>query len=227
MGNTVSVPLRVVMRERTVWIMGIGHFCNTYGFYFLLAWLPLFLVKSRGLSILEMTAMTTTVYVVQGFGALLWGWLSDRLVRSGMDEGRLRKGLICLYQLVFAAAILGLAFAGTTQAIFAWLVLCGLFAGLGGTNPYAISQIYAGPEAAGTWVGVMNGVGNLSGIVGPILTGVLIQQTGSYVVAFAVSAVIAGFGSVWWWFALPPVRRLDLGAPEPTSRLAVATAYSS
>lgn len=215
--KTPSVPLRVVMRERTVWAMGIGHFCNTYGFYFLLAWLPLFLVKYRGLSILEMTAMTTAVYVVQGFGALVWGWLSDRLVRRGMEEGQLRKGLICFYQLVFAASILGLAFASSAQTIFAWLLLSGLFGGLGGTNPYAIAQIYAGPEAAGTWVGVMNGIGNLSGIVGPILTGVLIQQTGSYVVAFAVSAAIAMFGAIWWWVALPPVRPLELGplCPQP------------
>lgn len=217
-----SVPSGIVMREKTVWAMGIGHFCNTYGFYFLLAWLPLFLVKSRGLSILEMTAMTTAVYVVQGTGALLWGWLSDRMVRGGMDEGQLRKGLVCFYHLVFAVAILGLAFAGSAPAIFGWLLLAGLFGGLGGTNPYAIAQIYAGPEAAGTWVGVMNGVGNLSGIVGPVLAGVLIQETGSYISAFLVSAAIAGFGAFWWWFALPPVRPLVLGRNMSPIQLAAA-----
>ena len=91
------MPVRLVMRNRTVWVMGIGHIGNTYGFYFLLAWLPLFLIQVRGLSILEMTWMTTVVYVVQGFGALAWGWLSDQLVIRGWDEGRLRKGLMGLY----------------------------------------------------------------------------------------------------------------------------------
>ena len=66
-GSGNNVPVGQVMRNRTVWAMGIGHFCNTYGFYFLLAWLPLFLVKVRHLSILEMTGMMTTAYRRPGF----------------------------------------------------------------------------------------------------------------------------------------------------------------
>jgi len=209
-GSGNNVPVRQVMRNRTVWAMGIGHFCNTYGFYFLLAWLPLFLVKVRHLSILDMTGMMTTTYVVQGIGALGWGWLSDRLVRNGWDEGSLRKGLLCIYQLLSAAAILGIGLSVSPAAIFGWLVFGATFSGIGGTSPYAMSQVYAGPEAAGTWVGVMNGVGNMSGIVGPVLTGLLIEQTGSYMAAFVLSAAIVGFGGIWWWVALPRVERLRL-----------------
>jgi MFS family permease len=211
-----NVPVRQVMRNRTVWAMGIGHFCNTYGFYFMLAWLPLFLVKVRHLSILQMTGMMTTTYIVQGFGALAWGWFSDRLVKSGQDEGVVRKGLMCLYLLTSAGAILGIGFSTSVSAIFAWLLLVALVGGIGGAQAYAIAQVYAGPEAAGTWVGVMNGVGNTSGIIGPVLTGVLIQQTGSYMAAFIVSAAIVGFGGIWWWVALPHVQRLRLD----TARLA-------
>ncbi|MFL6721954.1 MAG: MFS transporter [Sphingomonas sp.] len=216
-GSGHNVPVTMVMRNRTVRAMGIGHFSNTYGFYFLLAWLPLFLVKVRGLPILEMTGMITSAYVIQGFGAIGWGWLSDHFVKRGWEEGRLRKGLLCGYHLVYAAAILGVGFSTSAPAMLAWLVLGSAFSGIGGTNPYAISQIYAGPEAAGTWVGVMNGVGNTSGIVGPILTGVLIQETGSYMAAFVVSAAIVAFGAIWWWAALPHVTRLNL---EPSSRKA-------
>jgi cyanate permease len=56
----------------------------------------------------------------------------------------------------------------------------------------------------------MNGLGNTSGIVGPVLTGLLIENTGSYMAAFVVSAVIVGFGAIWWWAALPRVERLRL-----------------
>lgn len=209
-GSGNNVPVGDVIRNQTVWAMGIGHFCNCYGFYFLLAWLPLFLVTVRHLSIIEMTMITTTAYVVQGFGAIFWGWFSDRLIMNGWDEGRLRKGLLCLYQLVYASAVLGIGLSSSANAIWAWFVLGSMFAGIGGAYPYAISQVYAGPEAAGTWVGVMNGLGNGAGIVGPILTGVLIQQSGSYMSAFYVSAAIVGFGAIWWWIALPRVERLWL-----------------
>jgi MFS family permease len=219
-GSGNDIPVRQVMRNPTVWLMGIGHFANTYGFFFLLAWLPLFLVKERGLSILEMTAMTTAAYVVQGCGALAWGWFSDRLVRRGWDEGRVRKGLMCVYLLVSATAILGIGFSTSPSVIFAWLILNASFGGIGGTNCYAISQIYAGPEAAGTWVGVMNGVGNTSGIIGPIVAGILIQQTGSYMPAFVVSATIVGLGGIWWAAVLPRVCRLDLLTSSGGPRLA-------
>lgn len=221
-GSANNVPVRLVMRNRTVWLMGIGHFANTYGFFFMLAWLPLFLVKERGLSILEMTAMMTTTYVIQGAGALAWGWYSDHLVKTGHDEGRVRKTLMCISLLVSAVAILGIGFAASAPVIFAWLIVSALFGGIGGTNCYAISQMYAGPEAAGTWVGVMNGVGNTSGIVGPIVTGILIQQTGAYVSAFVVSAAIVGLGGIWWAAALPRVERLDLAGSGRPTRLATA-----
>lgn len=202
-----GVPVRDVLRHRTVWALGIAHFCNTYGFYFMLAWLPLFLVKVRGLSILEMTTMATTAFVIQGFAALAWGLLSDRLVVSGWDEGRLRKGMLAFYQIVTAIAIAGVGVSVSSQAIFAWLVVVALVGGIGGTNAYAIAQVFAGPDAAGSWVGAMNGIGNTSGIVGPILTGLLIEQAGgSYVWAFAVSAAIVAFGGLWWLVAIPKVR---------------------
>jgi len=219
-GSGNDVPLGEVMRSRTVWLMGIGHFANTYGFYFLLAWLPLFLVTVRGLSILQMTAMTTAAYVVQGFGALAWGWISDQMVLNGWDEGRVRKGLMCMYMLVSAVAILGIGFSASASAIFAWMIVTALFSGIGGTNCYAISQIYAGPEASGTWVGVMNGVGNTSGIVGPIIAGLLIEHTGSYMAAFVASAVVVGLGGIWWVAALPRVRPLEFGRKELTPQFA-------
>jgi MFS family permease len=208
-GSGSDVPFAQVIRTPTVWLMGIGHFANTYGFYFLLAWLPLFLVTVRGFSILQMTAMTTVAYIIQGFGALAWGWLSDRLVAEGWNEGRLRKGLMCIYMLVSAVAILGIGFSTSHSGIFAWMIVTALFSGIGGTNCYVISQIYAGPEASGTWVGVMNGVGNTSGIIGPIVAGLLIQNTGSYMAAFVASAAIVGLGGIWWVAALPRVRQLS------------------
>ena len=219
-GSGNDVPVREVMRSPTVWLMGIGHFANTYGFYFLLAWLPLFLVTVRGLSILEMTAMTTAAFIIQGFGALAWGWISDRLVLAGWDEGRVRKGLMCIYMLISAAAILGIGFSTSASGIFAWMMFSALFNGIGGTNCYAISQIYAGPQASGTWVGVMNGVGNTSGIVGPIVAGLLIQYTGSYMAAFVASAAVVGLGGIWWVAALPRVRPLSFVRTELTPQYA-------
>jgi nitrate/nitrite transporter NarK len=117
---------------------------------------------------------------------------------------------MCLYHLTSAASILGIGLAGSSSAIFAWLVFGAVFGAIGGAQVYAIAQIYAGPRASGTWVGVMNGVGNTSGIVGPILTGLLIEQTGSYMAAFIVSSAIVACGAIWWVVALPKMQEIAL-----------------
>ncbi|MEO7786736.1 MAG: MFS transporter [Sphingomicrobium sp.] len=200
------IPLGQVLRQRAVWAMGVGHFTNTYAFFFLLAWLPLFLVKTRGLSLIEMTRLLTIVYLVQAASALLLGWLSDRLVARGTDEGRLRKGLMAAAHLFTGIAVLGLAGATDTAHIGFWLLFAAVAGGPAGSNVYAIAQMFAGPRAAGSWVGVVNGVGNSSGIFGPILTGLIIDSTGSYSWAFYIAAGLSLAGALWWTFAIPQVR---------------------
>ena len=52
-------PIGQLIGRWPLWAMGIGHACSNYGFYFLLAWLPLYLVQQRGLSIEQMTLLAT------------------------------------------------------------------------------------------------------------------------------------------------------------------------
>jgi hypothetical protein len=60
-----------------------GHFCNNSGFYFILIWLPLYLVTELGQSIELMATLTALVFVAQSVVALASGWASDRLVAGG------------------------------------------------------------------------------------------------------------------------------------------------
>ena len=208
-----SVPITRVMKERAVWAMGLGHFANTYAFFFLLAWLPLFLVKTRGLAVLDMTRLLTMVYLVQAVSALFLGWLSDRIVARGNDEGELRKRLMGASLILTGIAVAGMSQATDTPHIAFWLLFAAVSGGPAGSNPYAISQMFAGPRAAGSWVGVMNGFGNCSGIIGPIITGLIVDRTGSYANAFYIAAAVSIAGGLWWLFAIPRVRPVDFGEP--------------
>ena len=108
-------------------------------------------------------------------------------------------------------AVIGLSQATDTPHIAFWLLFAGVAGGPAGSNPYAIAQMFAGPRAAGGWVGVMNGIGNCSGIVGPIITGLIIDRTGSYAYAFYIAAGLSLAGGLWWLFAIPQVRAVEFG----------------
>ena len=203
------VPLGTIVRVPAVWLMGVGHFCTNYGFYFLLTWLPLYLVKSRGFSIGDMTLLTTLGFAVQGLMALAVGHLSDRWVASGADEAQLRRSMMIAGQALAAVAIGAVYFADGLGQIATCLVLAGIASALTSTNLFAIGQMFSGPRAAGVWIGLQNAIGNGAGIVGPVLTGVMIDRLGGYGYAFALTALVPALGALWWWKVIPPIKQFQ------------------
>jgi MFS family permease len=203
------VAARALLGKWPLWSMSIVHALGNYCFYFLLAWLPLFLTKSRGFSIGEMTLLATLGYAVQGACALGYGHFSDWWTRSGRSEALCRRWMMVVSQLLAAAAILGLAFAHDAATIAVLLCLAGAASASLSLNLYAVAQMFAGPRASGTWVGVQNAIGNLSGIVGPIVTGIVVQRAG-YNSAFVLTAAIAAVGAAWWAVGVPKIEQVPL-----------------
>ena len=200
------VPMSRLIGKWSLWAMGIGHACSNYGFYFLLAWLPLYLVQQRGLSIEQMTLLATLGYAVQAGAALTWGHFSDRWTRAGRSEAAMRRGMLIAGQFVLAASIVGIALSESIAMVGVLLCLAGAATASLSCNLYAVAQMFAGPRAAGSWVGFQNAVGNLSGILQPIIAGILIDRY-NYESAFYLAAAVAAFGGIWWMIGVPRIQQ--------------------
>jgi MFS family permease len=204
-----TVPVAALIERWPLWSMSIAHIASNYVFYFLLGWLPLFLIKSRGLAITEMTFLATLGYAAQAVAALGFGVLSDSWTRAGRPEALMRRWMMVGGQLVAGMAVLGIAFATTSLELGVLLCLAGIATGALSLNTYAVAQMFAGPRAAGTWVGIQNAIGNTSGIFGPIVTGIIVKELG-YTTAFAVTAAVAIAGALWWIVGVPAIREVKL-----------------
>ena len=198
------VPVGRLVGRWSLWAMGIGHAFSNYGFYFLLAWLPLYLVQQRGLSIQEMTLLATLGYATQAVAALALGHISDRWTRSGRSEAAIRRAMMVAAQLTLGAAILGIALSQSMVTVGLLLCIAGAASASLSCNLYSIAQMFAGPRAAGSWIGFQNALGNLSGILQPIIAGILIDSSG-YDSAFYLAAGVAAFGGIWWAFGVPRI----------------------
>jgi MFS family permease len=209
------VPIGALIRRWPLWSMSIAHFASNYGFYFVLAWLPLYLVSERGLSIQEMTLLATLGYAAQAVAAFAFGAISDRWTRSGKSEDFIRRWMMIAAQFVQAAAILGIFYAGSIPVLAIWLCLAGIATGALSLNIFAVAQMFAGPRATGTWVGVQNALGNFSGILGPIVTGMIVDAAG-YDYAFIAAAAVIAAGGLWWIVGVPKIEQLSFG-PEQQS----------
>jgi predicted MFS family arabinose efflux permease len=117
--------------------------------------------------------------------------------------------MMVVSQLLAAAALFGLAFAHSAIAIGFLLCIAGAASAALSLNLYAVAQMFAGQRASGTWVGVQNSLGNLSGIFGPIVSGIVVHRAG-YDNAFILTAAIAAVGAAWWMWAVPRIEPVTL-----------------
>jgi MFS family permease len=186
-----------IMVRRDAWGAGLGHFCLNYAFYFVVSWLPLYLVKARGFSMTEMATISGEIYLVYAASIAVLGWLSDRLIAAGKPVELVRKGFIATGFLIVAASFMVTAVSDAQIAV-SFLFVAGFGFGFIGPSNYAMGQTLAGPHAAGKWMGFQNCVGNVAGIVCPLITGWIVDQTGSFSSAFVVAATVALAGIACW-----------------------------
>ena len=207
--NEPSFPVRTIVGRWSLWAMGIGHALSNYGFYFLLAFLPLYLVKQRGFTIIEMTMVTTLGFAAQAIAAVTLGTVSDRWTRSGRSEATVRRSMLAGGQFVAGLAVMGIFLANDLVTIAVLLCIAGFATAALSLNLYAVAQMFAGPRASGTWVGVQNAVGNSSGIIGPVISGMIIDSAG-YGGAFALTAAVTIFGAIWWVVGVPRIAPITI-----------------
>jgi MFS family permease len=207
-----TVTLWMILRQRSLWGVALGHFANNYIYYFMLSWLPFYLVRERGFSNTDMTQLIGSAYLVNAVFAITGGWAIDRHVARGGSANFGYKSILGGSQLGSIACMVCMAVGPrplAIAAIFVYLALCGL----GSPGVFAVAQIVAGPAVTGRWVGVQNTLANLSGVA-PALTGFALEWTGHFTAAFGLAAIVGILGFVGWVFMLPEVAELSWRDPK-------------
>ena len=196
-----------LLQLRSAWGTFLGHFCGNYFFYFLLAWLPEFLVREEHLSIRSMSRLTTAVFLLIAFSTLIAGWISDRLIARGVSPTLVRKAVV-VGGLALASAPLALGVVPRSNAAVGLMLLSVACVGYGAfaSNHWAITQTLAGPAMAGRWSSLQNGFANFSGIAAPWVAGWIAQVNGSSRLAFVVAGGVALAGALSWGLL---VRRVE------------------
>jgi sugar phosphate permease len=175
--------------------------------YFLITWLPFYLVRERHFSIDKMAKIGGTAYLLGACFSMLSGWLSDCWIMSGETPTRVRKTFTG-GGLALAGIFLGVSDLTGPNVCVAMLMLGVIFFGVCSSNIWAITQTLAGPEAAGRWTGFQNFVGNLAGVVAPAVTGLVLDRTGHFYWAFAILTAVALIGTTSWLFLVGPVEQV-------------------
>jgi MFS family permease len=208
--SAVALPSTAKMlRMKCAWGAFFGHFCGNYFYYFLLAWLPNYLVGEEKMSIGSMSKLTAAVFLLIAVSTLVVGWTTDRLIAAGVSATRVRRAAV-VGGLGVASSLLLLEFVGHDVAVsLAILGVACMGYGAFASNHWAITQTLAGPAMAGRWSSLQNGVANLSGIVAPWVAGLIVQINGSARLAFVIAGAVALAGACLWGFLVRRVEPVD------------------
>ncbi|HEY2059630.1 MAG TPA: MFS transporter [Amycolatopsis sp.] len=197
-----------LLRRRKTWGLALGYASYTYAYYVLLTWLPGYLEKQFGVNLLVggfYTMIPWLVAVLAQF--LVGGVVMDRLIARSGNETRARR-LVLVTSMLVSLAVAGAAYAGSIAVALVFLSIGA--AGLAVSVPAGSSIVAViAPEGnSGTLGGLVNFIANLIGIAAPIVTGAVVDLTGSFSGAFLLTGVVLLAGIFCYTAVLGRIERL-------------------
>jgi len=190
------------LRQPVILVTAFAFFCYNYILFFFLSWFPAYLVQSHGLDIKSMSITSMIPWIVGFVGLALGGIISDKIFR--MTGKLLLSRKIVLVVSLMAAAVC-VAFAGTVKEVTSAVGLMSVsifFLYITGAIYWAIIQDVVHKSRVGGVSGFIHLIGSLSGVIGPIVTGYIVQHTGKFDSAFVLAGGVAALGALLVLFVL-------------------------
>jgi ACS family hexuronate transporter-like MFS transporter len=182
-----KIPWGDLLAHRQLWAIAIAKFLTDPVWWLFLFWVPDFLNRSHGLSLLALGPPLVVIYLGATIGSLTGGWLSGALLKRGWTCNASRKTAmllcaVCAVPIVFAARAASLWVAVgiltlSTAAHQGW-----------SANLFTLSSDMFPRRAVASVTGIIGMAGAVGGMLIAELVGYLLQKTGSYNLIFAMAA---------------------------------------
>lgn len=196
-----TVPLGRLLANPILWGTIVATFCYMYFVYFCLTWMPSYFADARGLSLKDSAYFTTFSFAGMAIVSILAGWAADRIIAGGRDPIMVRKSFTIAGFLIASTVLLGASAESLEAALFFSIFsLSGL--GLATPNYWALTQTLIPGGSIGRIVGIQNCAASSAGIVSPILTGWLVEETGSFTAPMQTVAIFLALGIACYLFAI-------------------------
>lgn len=190
-----STGLSGLLRSPTMWALALSQGTAVYTQYLFLTWLPSYLSVEKHMSIMKTGLFTAAPYLVATVFSLIVAAASDRLLPT---EGALsgRRRIAVTVALLSASVVLFAPFFNNNYAILTLITisLASLATALS-LNIALTADLLKLPADAGKAMGIQITGGNAFGLMAPIVTGYIIQSTGSYNAAFIVAGALLLVGA--------------------------------
>ncbi len=204
------IPLSRLLRERKVLGAAIGSGAYNYVFYLLLTWLPTYLAQTQHITLRQSFLFTGAPWLVAACcGLLIGGALVDLLIKRGFDANSVRRTVL-IAGTCCGLGIAGAAFAHSIVSALIWITIA--IGGLSAASPvlWSLPTLLVPNSSSGRVGGIMNFSNQISAIAAPIVTGWVVERTGSYLWAFVIPSVYILVGIAAYVTMLRRVELIDV-----------------
>ncbi|WP_328389384.1 MFS transporter [Nocardia sp. NBC_00416] len=194
-GHESKVDWGEILRNRNLWLVGLGYFSWGFMFWAFMYWLPQYLEHEFGLSIKAVGGFSVAPWAAGVVGALAGGILVDRVYKR-TESIRSRFVIIGVALLLAGASIAPIVFFPGNLTIALICISAGVGFGFVTGGIWWVASIDAAPSQPGTAAGFADACFALSGIIAPTVMGFIVGRTGTYNGGFLVMTILCLVGAV-------------------------------
>jgi ACS family hexuronate transporter-like MFS transporter len=213
-----GTTLGTYLRRPSTLALGAGLFAVNYTQYVFISWLPSYLTNVMHLELKQMSIITSIPWICGAIGYFGGGLVGDFIYKRMDDPVKARKIVATLPLALSGVAVLSITSATSLTSAVALIAGALLFLTASCQSIWAIQHEIVPLRRQGGVGGFIHFLSNLSGIIGPALTGFLIQYFGGYHSAFLFGALIDFAGvlaMVFFIHSRPPVTtRMAAQSPQ-------------
>ncbi len=180
-----------LFQHRTTWGMVLGFAGALYLIWLYLTWLPGYLRIQHHMTTLQVGFAASVPFIFGCLGSLVGGGFSDRLAARGISPINSRK-------LPIAAGLIGMALFTVPAAlshdgnVAVGCIALAMFCGAAATaNAWALVTATAPSTYVASLGSIQNFGGYFGGSFAPVITGYVVDKTGSFTLPLLIGAAIA------------------------------------
>jgi MFS family permease len=193
--TTVDFTVREALRDRSFWLVSVGHGMALVSVFAVMVHLVPLLVEAHDWSETSAQAMFAVVSTSMLVGQIAGGFLGDRYNKARISAACMVGHCVALVMMAFADSGIIIAAAATIH---------GLSWGVRGPLMMAIRADYYGMRNFGTIMGISSAIIMVGPLLGPALAGGLNDHFGGYAEAFTLVGVMTGLSTMFFLLARKP-----------------------
>lgn len=209
--SNVRINIYKLLKHKTVFWFNLGNFGSSYVFWLYFTWLPTYLMDKKGLD-LKATGLITAIPFIAGVIAVpLGGYLSDILIRKYKFDVIKARLIPAIGGCIIAGiSVIPINYIDSLNTVVVLFTISTFAVSARVGVLWALVSDISPSSVVGTFGGIQNCANFIGGGLAPMISGVVLEQTGNYNVVFGISGILVIMAAFCYSMITKPILEKDI-----------------